>query len=175
MIRIPAFPLLRKLKGACATGAMAFLAACTVTGPAQVASLGPPIPAGAQVAISAARDSNPYEAAFAAALARELAQRSIAVSPDGNYVIQYGLAQRDATVAVAGASQSTGIVTVSEDRRKLLLDECPAQRLRLSVTILDRKANAKHGGATLDVNGCEFSEDYVGDLAGEVATALSGS
>lgn len=149
------------------------LAACSVAGVPIVQSTGEGIPPSASITIAEPREGSSYEAELSSALAAALQKRSFTVSDNGSYYLQYGAALRPSSIGVLSAGEDTEVKTVSDDRKKLLLDNCEAQRMRITVTVLDRASGAAVHNSTVDVDDCGFSESQAAGMASEIAGTLT--
>ena len=149
--------------------AVMLVSGCAVNGGPSLSSAGDGIPPGATVAIAPPHDGDPYAEQFAAALTDAMRQRSFGIADDGQFVVQYGIAVRDATIGLATAGSNGEVEDISAERKRLLFDGCKAQRLRLTMTVVDRQQGSIARRSALEADGCAFSPDEVAGLADRLA------
>ena len=152
--------------------AIGLVGGCAVNGPPLMRSTGDVLANNAQIAISAPREGNAYETEFSKALANALRDRKFSIVDDGDFVVQYGVAIRDASIGLVRAGDDDKAEVVSASRNRLLLDRCDAQRLRISITVLDRQNGGAVHRSTADVNDCEFPSAQAATLADQLAATL---
>lgn len=151
----------------------AVLSGCAVGGPASVSRSGTGLAPTAQVTLAPAPEGDRLASAFADALTDELAKEGFSVGANGRFLVQYGVAVRQASVGIIRADSDNNVITVSDVRKSLLLDKCAAQRLRITVTILDMGEGSVAQRSTLDANGCAFPGENAAGFAAEVARLAS--
>lgn len=149
------------------------LSACAVNSEMAVATSGTTLPGGAALVIAEPAKDAALEAGFAASLAKGLSGKGYTVSQEGAYLVQYGIAVRDASVALLRADETAGVEVVSPARRSYLLDQCKAQHLRLQVAAIDQLTGKSVRTATLAMNGCDFSAEDMAQLASVAADRLA--
>ncbi|MCB2089008.1 MAG: hypothetical protein KDD98_09325 [Sphingomonadaceae bacterium] len=149
------------------------LSACAVNSEIAVATSGTTLPGGSALVIAEPAKGAALEAGFAASLAEGLSGKGFTVTQDGPYLVQYGIAVRDASVALLRADEVAGVEVVSPARRSYLLDQCKAQHLRLQVAAIEQLTGKPVRKATLAMNGCDFSAEDMAQLASVAADRLS--
>lgn len=142
----------------------AITAACSVSAPLSLDSTGTIRGTGESIYITVSEDdATPNRAAFGGALVKAFLDRSVAVSENGNLVVDYGVSLSDAKSGVIGGEVQAGKpaaeqawLATSRDSRNF--DKCDAQRLRGTLVLIDRQTNTTlYRGSATQIE-CEFSD-----------------
>lgn len=149
------------------------LPACAVSGLPALQSSGAGVPAGASIILAEPREGHSFEEVLAAALADALRAEAFTVSDEGAYFLQYGVASRSSSISLIRAGDDNRVETVSAHRKKLLLDGCAANRLRITVNVIDRATGVVVNNTSVDVDDCNFDATDAAAFARQLAASLA--
>ncbi|MEO0590876.1 MAG: hypothetical protein AAFZ11_09990 [Pseudomonadota bacterium] len=140
------------------------LAACSVSSPLAITSVGDGLERGASLALVDPEDKGQLDARFRAAVKDALSSQSVQIADQSTLIAEVSASQSDASNGVLSGDGAQATDEDSQDwiarpRRDKPLDRCKAKRLRATVTIYSSAADGlayRGSGEAID---CSFDDE----------------
>lgn len=163
-------------RAACAPVLLLVLAGCAVASPFTLQSSGSGVPARTAIALPVDATPGSDQARLGAALQRAFAGHSVKLASDARYLADFAVSLSDAEAGLTTSVEATSEKAIdwqARPRNRHVFDGCDAQRMRVTLVLLDRQSGAQVYRGEGEAIACDFAEAAMDEVAEKlVADAL---